>query len=243
MSRSKHLIVSGIGSLALGTAIANMSFGESTALGADDSELQSTRQARSNPILRGTKCWVLDPVVGKETFLELRFLPIGRGHSLFSGQAFRNDGTKPDRVLQMSGSSRRHSFVGDGGVTISRLLVDLHYSFSKTGTDPANAFAETGAGLLGHYNLRLNPSDLSGVFEGRDLVLDWTPPLTGPSATYAANSPLNGYSTIANNYLGGIQCDDSVPGFNNCGTIVPLNNTGSLTLVGNNAAACAAARP
>lgn len=193
---------------------------------------------------KGTKCWVLDPVLGKQTFLRLRFTTIGQGHALFSGQAVRTDGQKPDRVLQISGSSSKHSFVGDGDETIERILMDFHYSFSKIGTDPANAFAETGAGLLGHYNVRLNPEDFSGVFEGRDLVLDWQPPLTGPAITYAADQvPENGYASIANNYLGGVACSDEVPGFNNCGTILPINNTGTLTLVGTNKQECDAAAP
>lgn len=205
-------------------------------LGTDTQELHSSS-------LVGTKCWVLEPALGKGTFLELRFVPIGGGHSLLSGQAVRNDGSKPDRVLQLSGSASRHTFVGDGDATISRFLVDLHYSFSKTGTNPANAFVETGANLLGHYNIRLNPDDLSGVFEGRDVVLDWAAPLSGPSETLDAKAAQNAYSSIANNYLGGLTCDGTVPGFDNCGTYLPINNTGTLTLVGSNRRECRIANP
>lgn len=195
--------------------------------------------------LHGTKCWTLDPVVGKDTFVELTFRRIGNRQSIFSGTAIRNDGTKPDRVLQMSGTTSHHSFIGDGDTEISRHLLNLTYSFSKTGTDPANAFTETGAVLRGHYAIRLNPENLNGYFEGNDIVLDFPGGLTGPAATFSSQDPNNdAYKPLgANNYLGGILCDGTIPGFDNCGSIVPLNNAGTLTLVGQNRRQCHAANP
>ena len=198
----------------------------------------------SEDALAGTKCWVLDPVVGKGSFMTLTFLPLSDEQAIFSGQIVRTDGKKPDRVLQVLGSAGTHTFVGDGGVQIDRILFNLNYAFSKTGTKPARAFAETGAALRGQYAMRINPVDGSGVFQGNDFVIDWKPPLTGPSATYTADNPANGYSGIANNYLGGIRCDGSLGfGFDNCGTVIPLNNAGTLRLAGSDAQACAQANP
>jgi len=207
-----------------------------------DHKSQSNRGAPKRS-LQGTMCWVLDPVLGKETFVQLTFRRIGNDQSLLSGFAVRNDGSKPDRVLQMSGGAGRHWFTADGDVEVDRHLINLTYSFSKIGTDPSNAFVETGAALRGHYAFRLDPSDLNGFFEGNDIVLDWRPPLTGPSATFTASDSRTGYSSIANNYLGGIQCDGTVSGFDNCGSIIPLNNAGTVTLVGSNASQCAVANP
>ncbi|MEM7254211.1 MAG: hypothetical protein AAF493_22565 [Pseudomonadota bacterium] len=188
--------------------------------------------------LSGTKCWVLDPVLGKETFVELKFRWIGGKQALFSGTAVRTDGQKPDRILQMSGSTSRHTFEGDGGVNISRHMLNLTYAFSKTGTDPANAYTETGAALRGHYAIRLNPANLDGYFEGNDIIMDFPGGLTGPATTSAADNSMN-------EYLGTISCDGNlVPGqFDNCGTIIPVNNAGSLTLVGSNAWQCYLQRP
>lgn len=194
--------------------------------------------------LKGTKCWTLDPVLGKDTFVELTFKRIGNGQSIFSGTAVRTDAQKPDRILQMSGSTSVHSFIGDDETEITRHMLNLTYAFSKTGTNPANAFTETGAALRGHYAIRLDPSSLNGYFEGNDIVMDFPGGLTGPAATFDAQSVNNPYAALgANNYLGGILCDGTVPGFNNCGTIIPVNNAGSLTLVGKNKRQCKNANP
>lgn len=185
--------------------------------------------------LRGTKCWKFKAAFGKPSFMKLHFLRVREGHSMFSGTVVRADGVnkKPDRVIQVTGSGSFHSFVGDNKAEISRYLLNLNYSFSKTGTNPENAFKEVPLQIRGHYNVRLNPENLNGVFAGNDYIMSWAPPLTGPSNTFRADLSQNGYSSINGNYLGGIDCTGG-----SCGTILPLNNAGQLELVGRNAYQC-----
>lgn len=230
---SKILTTAAAGGLALaaGTALQSQSADGVPEARAGAQEIVS---GLSFPPLAGTKCWELNPAFGKSTFLQLRFLPIGDKQSLLSGNAFRNDGSKPDRVLQLSGSASKNRFVGDDGY-IKRYLMNLTYSFNKTNTDPVGQFDETGAVLRGQYTVRLDPSTLNGRFDGNDIVMDWTPPLSGPSNTFAASGP--------NEIFGSIQCDGTFPGLDNCGTIIPLNNTGTMTLVGEGTQVCNAANP
>ena len=200
--------------------------------------------------LEGTYCWEVEPVIGLDAFLTLTFLRIGNGNALFSGTAVRLDGRSPDRVLQFSGSSSRHKFRGDNDTVIDRHLLAAEYSFSKLNNlDPAQAFDETGNPLVGHYAIRLDARTLDGRFEGNDTGYNWIePPLTGPAATFTAEpgglgNDRNDYAVIPNNYLGGMLCDGTVPGFDNCGTFIPVNNTGPLKLVGIGARQCRALNP
>ena len=200
--------------------------------------------------LNGTYCWAVDSVVGKDAFLTLTFKRIGNRNALFSGTGVRLDGRNPDRVLQFSGSTSRHRYLGDHHTLIDRHLLHATYSFSKLNSlSPDEAFSETGNPLVGHYAIRLDAKTLNGRFEGADTGYNWIePPLTGPSATWTAESggpgnPNNEYSVFPNNYLGGITCDGSVPGFDNCGTFIPVNNTGLLTLMGVNERQCRSKNP
>lgn len=193
--------------------------------------------------LRGTKCWKLEPVLGKETFVELTFKRIGNGQSVFSGTALRLDGSHPERVLQMSGSSSRYTYTGNDNTDISLHLLNLNLAAAKLSKDPATVLDETGHVILSHYTVRLDPSSLNGAFEGTDVLSEFPGGLTGPAVTYHSQHANNAYSEHASNYLGGISCDGTVPGFDNCGTILPINNAGTLTLLGNNKRQCRQANP
>lgn len=192
------------------------------------------------PLLKGTKCWSFQAAFGKPAFITLHFKKVRKGHSLFSGQVVRADGgaIKPDRVLQVSGSAGYHTFVGDNDTDVERFLLDLHYSFSKTGTDPAAAFTESGFHLRGHYSVRVDPESLDGVFAGNDFILRWAPPLNGPRATFSRDVTAVGGDGVSANYLGGIDCAGRT-----CGDILPINNAGTWTLVGRNARQCERRNP
>lgn len=213
-----------------------------------DLAAERARRRLDRKTLKGTKCWKFKAVFGKDAFMELHFFNKRHGHSLVSGRVIRADGVnkKPDRVLQVSGSASFHEFVGDNKTKIERYLLNLTYSMSKTGTDPAKAFTEASSHLRGHYNVRLNPKGMSGVFAGNDFILDWATPLTGPvgnpennnkPVTYRADFDVQGGNGVTANYMGGLDCTG-----NSCGTILPINNTGTLELVGNSKRECDNAR-
>lgn len=189
--------------------------------------------------LSGTKCWQLDPVVGKQTFIRLTFKRIGNKQSVFSGNALRFDGSHKERVLQMSGSTSRYSFTGNDGAEVSTHLLNLTSVGTKLSEDPATLLDEVGHTVLSQYSIRLDPSNLSGAFEGIDTLSDFPGGLTGPLNTYHAKHAANGYNTInPNNFLGGLECNSPDTGHVNCGTVLPINNAGTMTLVGSGKNAC-----
>lgn len=208
--------------------------------GGDDIDVE--RPHRRGKALRGTKCWKFKAAFGKPAFAELHFFNSRHGHSLVSGTVTRADGVnkKPDRVILLSGSATYNSFVGDNETEIKRYLLNLTYSLTKTGTNPANAFAEIGFHQRGHYNVRLNSETLDGVFAGNDFIFAWTPPLTGPTRTLRADQTVAGGRGVTANYMGGIECDSAAG--RECGLILPLNNAGTWELIGRNKRQCDNAR-
>jgi hypothetical protein len=193
--------------------------------------------------LKGTKCWSLDPVLGKDAFVQLTFKRIGNGQSVFSGHALRADGSHGERVLKMSGTTSKYTYVGNDDAEISVHLLDLTSSGVKLNKDPASVFNESGHLVVSQYAVRLDPDSLNGAFTGLETLADVDGPLTGPAVTYHSQHANNAYAAHASNYLGAVSCDGTVPGFDNCGTVLPLNNSGTLTLIGSNKRQCKAANP
>lgn len=218
----------------------------------------------SVPALRGTKCWKFQAAFGKPAFIELHFFNRRHGHSLVSGQVVRADGVnkKPDRVLQVSGSAGYNTYTSTQqvpkldennqpvvdeagnpvletveGPEVERFLMDLTYSFSKTGTDFSKAFTEASLHTRGHYAVRLDAETLDGVFAGNDFILRWAPPLTGPLRTLPNDSNAAPGNGVTANYMGGLDCTGG-----SCGLILPLNNAGTFQLVGRNKRQCDNAR-
>lgn len=191
------------------------------------------------PELGATKCWKFQAAFGKPAFMQLYFFGNRQSHSLVSGTVIRADavGSKPDRVIQISGSMSRHAFVGDNDTEIDRYLMNLTYSLAPTGTNADVHFDDLGFYLRGHYHIRLDPNTLDGIFAGNDVIMRWENPLTGPAFQYAADTTVTGARGVTANYMGGINCEGG-----ECGTILPLNNTGSLELVGSNRRQCQRAR-
>lgn len=225
------------GAMAPATAQAQDSTDSSAGFQFDISEW--LRNSYRTSALRGTKCWKFRAAFGKPAFIELHFQNLRYGHSLVSGTVVRADGVnkKPDRVLMVSGSAAYNEFIGDDETTISRYLLNLTYSFSKTGTNPESAFSEAAFHMRGHYAVRLHPETLDGVFAGNDFVLRWAPPLTGPSRTFSADTSVTGADGVTANYMGGINCEGG-----SCGDILPLNNAGTWELIGRNKFQCDNAR-
>lgn len=194
------------------------------------------------PLLGKTKCWKFTSAFpGKPGFMELQFFGNRRGHSMVSGTVVRADapGSKPDRVIQISGSMSYHEFEAADGTLVPRYLMNVTSSLAPTGAaNGVDHYSDKGFYLNGHYHIRLDPFTLDGVFGGRDVISRWTAgQLTGPAQLFDEDNTVTGGSGITANYMGGINCTGG-----ECGAIVPVNQAGSLELVGTTRRQCDNAR-